>query len=534
MPIIHAINENRRNGIAVILRAYGIFQVECEDDEDIHIFEGENDDFLPQVMEFCGKGFSVIWISPPLGALSSLSVKSRILTGKKRLYSVNGGFNFKAACKFGLKRLGVSLEFKCLNGIGILKNSSGLNEGISLGVGKGRLILIGPNIVDEIVMLRQGNPDNTNKDNPYDLQKCTCERPQYLYEGIIEKANRFIPEADIWGWFFAILVLSVRKRFRFLVWPLPNQMNFIPLFTSDGDEASVEQCKKYNELVSQLGFSNSVFLTPRTGGQDTSPEKLFPEADFGLHPTIYESSALSYKSSLDKQYEWFVKTIGKSPRVVRNHMYFNNGYSGCQKLWASKSIYLNLNIPEMFKFDSGKLPCVLNGSFLPLRFRDDEGTWLNHWTLSSPYGDGIPLSYGMLGGWMQTVSTAFNILRMLRKYCPGIFVLSFHPHNIERIRLQLRFSALLLRKNILSQFRVGELVDFLRARERLSFKFLSGKLIAVAPVPIRGLTIVDFSEGQDMFTKNISVVGKSCLQGYFNAPCRILSMTRDIQGEEQF
>lgn len=488
---------NRAIGLWNILKTYGVFPIRSDSNDPAHllILEGNAPDGVDLVKDLCNLGGNAIWIWPSQRAASAFGLdvfqidREAILKPPKRLWFMKG--RPAAVSRLGARRIGEGLVFRGDGIRPLLINTRGEYEAVAQHFGRGTIYWVGSNVVDEIVRYRQGDPDLPTPTIPYDIVECTCERPMYRYKPVIRVDRALFPEADIWGWLVAHWAWNLMIGPQVMVWPLPCAERSISLFTADGDEATKKQIQKMNSLLRDAGIPWTLFVTPNTAKDESwQPRELNENGDFAIHPVLYDNDPINYEITLKKQLEWFVEKFGCMPSAVRNHMFFHKGYLELQEIWERESVPINFNLPWCINFDGEMMPAILGGTFHPFSYRRKNSSWMQHMGIVSPYGDGVLFALDRKYAWKNAKKLAIYLIRILSEYFPGVLVANFHPYNIEKNINQLGYYIETLRKNRVKSMKISEWLDFVCARNEVSFTLEQGILAAQVPIPMKGLTLL--------------------------------------------
>jgi hypothetical protein len=283
-----------------------------------------------------------------------------------------------------------------------------------------RELLIGLQVVEELIRHTHGDPTQVGRG---DVEKSRWdfpgERPNYLFEDQLVPHLRTIPWADHLGFTLAEALAELTGLP--LIEPLPHGARGAVLLTGDDDEAYLE---KYAEQLRLVGdFPISYFLLDRTRHTSETIARLPAHVELGLHADALDAPD-QYDERCRQQLETVQRLCGRPVRTVRNHGFLNRGYLGHLPVWEATGIRLDVNYP-------GLDGTALTASFLPFQNRRPDGTWADHYSLVTTFGD------GMIGILKLTQRQAAARVRMLcrqidRSY-PGIVCVNFHPQNVASV-----------------------------------------------------------------------------------------------------
>jgi len=289
-----------------------------------------------------------------------------------------------------------------------------------VGEGPLRTLLVGFDVVDEIVRWRQGDPVRAVGEGSRTKFGFGFERPNYLFEHQLDPARPTLPWADQLG--FALARCLCELAGWPLIEPLPGGLRGLVIFTGDDDQAYLERYEEQLRLVGQLGVT--YYLVPNTRHTRETLARLPANVELGLHIDALDKPE-NYVQACRDQAHFLRGLTGRPCRTLRNHGYLNDGYLGHLPAWEENAIALDLNLP-------GVDGTALNGSFLPLRVRRPDGTWSEHYSLLTTFGDGMIHALGM-GQW-QAGRRIRALVRQIEATQPGVLVFNFHPQNVSGTR----------------------------------------------------------------------------------------------------
>lgn len=452
-------NADRHQGLQHVLKAYGIFPIQSEHDDDagLLLLEGDPDKAAEKAREACAKGRDVIWISPPPEEASQFGVTVQptplpsiafpILHPQTREMPV------AASARYGLRSICSGGHFTCTTALPILRNTQNQYEAILQNYKKGRILWIGPNILDEIVRYRHGDPSLPTPEIDYDLNACTCERPQYRFLNQLAQTRKHLPEADLWGWWLAGAIKWLLPEVPWIC-PLPSGASIALLISGDEDECHSELIDSLAATTSKSAVPYTLFTTRTTNLDGTQLSKLAESGfQYALHPVV-QSTPEDYVQELRGQINDFHDKFEAPPSSVRNHMHLHSGYMDFHKIWEEAGLCMEFNYP-------GADGTVLNGSYLPLNSCLN-GKWLSLQSCITLFSDYV----------FQTETTHAQkrfsqTLAAMRSGLPGYFTCNFHPFNIKQSRKAIRWLAKQTRKKDCIALGVNDLLSFQAKRDSI-------------------------------------------------------------------
>ncbi|HBZ71360.1 MAG TPA: hypothetical protein DEP35_17155 [Deltaproteobacteria bacterium] len=289
-----------------------------------------------------------------------------------------------------------------------------------VGQGATQTLLVGFDVAGEIVRWCQGDPARATSDGPRAKFGFGFERPNYLFEHQLDPRHPTLPWADHLGFKLAECLCELADWP--LVEPLPGGLRGLVIFTGDDDEAYLERYDEQLRLMGELPVT--YFLVPKTRHTRETLGRLPGNVELGLHIDALDRPA-DYAHACREQAHFLRGLTGRACRTLRNHGYLNDGYLGHLPAWEENAIALDLNLP-------GVDGTALNGSFLPHRLRRPDGTWSEHYSLLTAFGDGMIYALG-LKPW-QAGRRMRALVRQIEATRPGVLVFNFHPQNVPETR----------------------------------------------------------------------------------------------------
>jgi hypothetical protein len=277
-------------------------------------------------------------------------------------------------------------------------------------------LLIGLDLEEEMVRHRQGDPTKVDTARVKSGFGFDFERPNYMFEDQLHPQYRTIPWADHLGFYLA--ETCARLSGYPLIEPLPQGARAAVILTGDDDQAFLEKYAEQLRIVGHLPIT--YFLHPLTRHTRETLEHLPPNVELGLHPDALDKPE-AYDQLCMEQAQQMHHLSGKPMHLVRNHGYLNRGYLGHLNAWQASGLQLDVNYP-------GVDGTALNASFLPMRLRQRDGTWTEHYSLLTLFGDGM--LYALQFTQHQAVQRVNQLVRQMERDYPGVIVCNFHPQNI--------------------------------------------------------------------------------------------------------
>jgi hypothetical protein len=283
-----------------------------------------------------------------------------------------------------------------------------------------KTLLVGLDIVEEIIRHRQGDLTKAQEGRTHFDWGYAGERPLHLFEDQIIPKYRTHPWADYLGFFLAE-ALSSLSGFPLLE-PLPNGAKGALILTGDDDQAYLEKYEAQLHTIGDLPIT--YFLHYLTRHTQETIRRLPHNVQFGLHPDALDQPD-EYDNLCAAQADKIKNLTGSAPRLVRNHGFLSRGYLGHLNAWDDCGLKLDVNYP-------GVDGTALNGSFLPMRVRRPDGSWSEHFSLLTAFGDGM--IYALNLSQRKANARIKRVARQIESNYPGVLVFNYHPQNIGSTR----------------------------------------------------------------------------------------------------
>jgi hypothetical protein len=338
-----------------------------------------------------------------------------------------------------------------------------------------KMLLIGLDVVEEIIRYRQGDPSQVEKIQSKGGFGFGHERANYLFEDQIHSQYKTQPWADNLGF---LLAETLAKMTGYpLIEPLPNGAKGAVILTGDDDQAYLE---KYTEQLTAIGnFPITYLLVPQTRHTSETLAKLPDNVELGLHPDALERPD-EYDSLCNEQSSYIRQISGKPIRTVRNHGYLSQGYLGHLNAWENNELSLDVN----YSLADGT---ALNGSFLPMQVRRLDGTWSNHYSLLTAFGDGM--IYALKMTQQQAIKKIRQLTKQIENNHPGVLVFNFHPQNIsDTYQLHQEVLKINRRPGWIS-LGLESYLNWLEIKDKIELKKVNNQWTLTCPETVRGLVI---------------------------------------------
>lgn len=281
-------------------------------------------------------------------------------------------------------------------------------------------LVMGTDLIEDLILFRQGDPNQVHEKADRSLWGFKFERPVYLYDTLIDKSNLLARPVDSW---MLLLIEILSTRYGLKKRPLlPNNAKGVILLTGDDDQAYLESYVKQLQFIGTTPIT--YFMHPLTRVTRSFLKKLSLKhnIELGLHPDALDFPE-KYSDLCRRQTFWFMRKYFKRPFSVRNHGYLNDGYWGHLPTWQKLGLNFSSNIP-------GYDGAILTGSLIPSKIGYNNNI-TNHWSVLTAFGD------GMLFTSQYTSQTAVKKIydfanEILYSAMPGVIVFNLHPQNIEQ------------------------------------------------------------------------------------------------------
>jgi hypothetical protein len=282
-----------------------------------------------------------------------------------------------------------------------------------------RHLLVGLDLVEELVRYTQGDPAKVMTAKDKTLWGFGHERAAYLFEDNLVRGSEMEPWADRLG-FTVVRALSEATGLP-LAAPLPGGAKGAILLTGDDDQAWLEKYENQRRILD--GFPITYLLLPHTKHTRETLANMPANVEYGVHVDALEQPE-RYDQTCAEQTAAVRGLTGRRSRTVRNHGHLNRGYWTQLNAWQQNGLTLDFNIRGL----DGTCP---TGSYLPFRVRRADGSWSDHWSLFSTFSD------SMLGlqKWPEAkqIDVITKLTKSIESSSPGVVVLNFHPQNVDDI-----------------------------------------------------------------------------------------------------
>jgi hypothetical protein len=336
-------------------------------------------------------------------------------------------------------------------------------------------LLVGLDVEQEIVRYRQGAPRRVEAIDRKARFGTHTERANDLFDDHIIPGLATHPWADYLG--FLVAEAWSRLSGFPLVEPLPNGAKGAVILTGDDDQAGLETYAEQRRVVGDLAFT--YFLHPLTSHTAKTLASLGSTVEFGLHPDALDRPD-DYEALCREQALRIEKLCGRAVRAVRNHSYLSRGYLGHLRAWEDNGLELDVNY-------SAADGTAMTGSLLPMRVRRADGTWSEHRSLLTAFGDGMIFALGLSD--REAARRVRRLARQIESSVPGVVVLNLHPQNIARTRRLHRAAVALGRRPGWVALGLESHLEWLRARDTIVVERYGGTLAMTSDRPVRDLAI---------------------------------------------
>jgi hypothetical protein len=158
----------------------------------------------------------------------------------------------------------------------------------------------------------------------------------------------------------------------------------------------------------------------------------------------------------------------------------NRGYLGHLNAWEENGLKLDVNYP-------GVDGTALNGSFLPMKVRRPDGTWSDHYSLLTAFGDGMVFALKM--SQRQAARKIRRVAKQIEKNGPGVLVFNFHPQNIDHTRRLHQEVVSLARRPGWIAIGMESYLDWIETLDSLRIDYSRNRIVLTSPKEVRGLVL---------------------------------------------
>lgn len=295
----------------------------------------------------------------------------------------------------------------------------------SIKLGKGFIVVFVYDIIENIVLLRQGRKENADRDIDGD----GALKPNDLFIGLLDFRLKWIPQADIHMRFLTKAIEYLLRDITPIVrlWYFPNGANCIVVMTGDSDIMEEKDLDVLNKLLTKYNIKYTLFirpeeayLLPKISKNITLGYHTFP----GYKPKV-EEAKLKIKEQIEA-----LKEKGLTSELHRGHCTIWCGWTSMAEILSSQGVRMDLSFYPYRYIQAG----YLNSSGLPMRFINDKGEIIDIFEQSTPWADDSTLvdktfvqKYSMKRLIQDTIKT---IKESYSKYHTAI-TFCIHPINMR-------------------------------------------------------------------------------------------------------
>ncbi|WP_066377078.1 MULTISPECIES: hypothetical protein [unclassified Anabaena] len=338
-----------------------------------------------------------------------------------------------------------------------------------------RILLIGINVTEEIIRHRQGDAKKVEEAEYKGGFGFNNERANYLFEEQILPEYSTQPWADYLGFLLAEN-LSILSGYP-LIEPFPKGAKGAVILTGDDDWAYLEKYAEQLRCINNIPIT--YFLVTQTRHTPETLAQLPSNVEIGLHPDALAKPEEYDRLCAEQAAE--IRQLSKKPiRTLRNHGYLSKGYLGHLKAWEENNIALDVNYTNT----DGT---ALNGSFLPMRVRRLDGTWSDHYSLLTAFGDGI--IYALKLSEKQAAQRIRKLANQIEVNYPGVLVFNFHPQNIQDTRKLHEEVIALSRRSGWIALGLETYLNWLEMLASIKMKKVDNQLILTSPQDVKDVVL---------------------------------------------
>jgi len=309
---------------------------------------------------------------------------------------------------------------------------------IDVKFGNGRVIAVAFDLAKSVMLLRQGDPVNTERrlyDGPGHAQ---TPKPSDLATDIGPRDCGWLPFADLEARLLVDLIDLVTPSPLPLVSHLPGAVASIVLYSGDEDVAKLEATKEEFDMLTEKDARMSLYIIPEeTHSTRADGEAYRKHHDIAPHPNLvgHRSAPISERvAEYERQIRVFNEKFGMTARTVSNHVATWAGYLDLVYVQQRLGIRMDLNFfSAHFQREREHAPYSPFGSAMPMRFCEPTGGLIDVYQQHRHLHDDILFSRGRgySYGFTLPVFTRW-FRRMLRDSIDRFHMpltCNFHPGN---------------------------------------------------------------------------------------------------------
>jgi hypothetical protein len=253
---------------------------------------------------------------------------------------------------------------------------------IETTLGKGRVIAVTFDLARSVLLLRQGDPANTERRLHNNGKHTGTPKPSDLAVDIGPRDCGWMPYADMLSRLMVDLLERISPAPLPLVGHLPAEQPAITLFSGDEDRSDPRDTHAELDWLASRGASMSLYIIPEASSSTQADVARYREHhDIGPHPDLVflRSAPVAQRvAEYERQINAFVERFGLRPRTISNHVATWAGYLDLVEVQARCGIRMDLNyFSGHFHRDRNHAPYSPFGSAMPMRFCTPTGTMLH-------------------------------------------------------------------------------------------------------------------------------------------------------------
>ena len=300
-------------------------------------------------------------------------------------------------------------------------------------IGTGHTAAFAYDLAASTVLFHQGRRENSSIGSNPDPDGDDRWIPNDFFVDYLDTRLKYVPQADIHQ-DLLVRILNWMGDFHRPIpraWYFPNAVPGIAYFNGDSDSMNREDYMNVVSTLEKYGGKYTVYLLEEHYKVVPPPMEKELRAKghcFGQHVELdWLVGVEDAKARVSQELEQFLETYGYAPMTNRCHCLIWAGWTEMAKFLSAGGVRMDQNfIPRRF-YRHG----YLNGSGLPVKFMDEEGSLLNIYEQNTHITDdgSVDDLKFLVAGYSQeeVLQVAFEMLDDCVDRYHGVFQPSFHP-----------------------------------------------------------------------------------------------------------
>ncbi len=299
--------------------------------------------------------------------------------------------------------------------------------------GAGHTAAFAYDLAASTVLFHQGLRENSSIGSNPDPDRDNRWIPNDFFINYLDTRLKYVPQADIHQDLLVRMLHWMSSFHRPIprTWYFPNAVPCIAYFNGDSDSMNREEYLNVVSTLEKYGGKYTVYLMEEH--HKVVPASLEKELrtkghSFGQHVILdWQVGMEDAKAQVDREMKKFRETYGYPPLTNRGHCLIWVGWTEMAQFLSAGGVRMDQNFIPRRYYRHG----YLNGSGLPVKFMDEEGTLLDIYEQNTHITDdgSVEDLKFLVAGYSQeeVLQIAFKMLDDCADCYHGVFQPSFHP-----------------------------------------------------------------------------------------------------------